>query len=310
METTASILRRRNGSQQACEPCRKGKIACDHALPTCGRCKRRKTFSQCQYVQAPMSKARLGESTSRRTSITTPVPTPTSLSPTASFNTKSRHNHASTISGPFNKSSGFYGSTSFSAIFLENQSTFPTDLPDTPKNLQSPDDESIHSPTMIDCPSDGKVHLRMDDAIKALRKLPDKETFDYMLQWMERLPLSSIHNPSIRLAAASIWTTFGQHLKEPRRQSSLEAMAQTLFRNGESALEEPEDYQSWLACFSGSRLRWEVMGIVFCRIGIATTVLPVDDHLFTTKVGPKIDKRQFGLDMKECSVRISGLEPW
>lgn len=29
------LPRRRNGKQQACEPCRKAKIACDHSLPVC-----------------------------------------------------------------------------------------------------------------------------------------------------------------------------------------------------------------------------------------------------------------------------------
>lgn len=47
---------RRNGKQQACEPCRKGKLACDHASPFCGRCTRRKTTARCIYHPAPMTK--------------------------------------------------------------------------------------------------------------------------------------------------------------------------------------------------------------------------------------------------------------
>lgn len=47
---------RRNGKQQACEPCRKGKLACDHAYPFCGRCTRRKTTARCIYHPAPMTK--------------------------------------------------------------------------------------------------------------------------------------------------------------------------------------------------------------------------------------------------------------
>jgi len=47
---------RRNGKRQACEPCRKGKLACDHGAPFCGRCVRRKTTSRCIYHPAPMTR--------------------------------------------------------------------------------------------------------------------------------------------------------------------------------------------------------------------------------------------------------------
>ncbi|RFU27549.1 hypothetical protein B7463_g8789, partial [Scytalidium lignicola] len=53
-----STGRRRNGKQQACEPCRKGKMACDHAIPFCGRCVRRKMTSTCIYHPAPMTRAK------------------------------------------------------------------------------------------------------------------------------------------------------------------------------------------------------------------------------------------------------------
>jgi hypothetical protein len=49
---------RRNGKQQACEPCRKGKLACDHGSPFCGRCVRRKTTNKCIYHPAPMTRSR------------------------------------------------------------------------------------------------------------------------------------------------------------------------------------------------------------------------------------------------------------
>ncbi|KAH7377712.1 hypothetical protein BKA66DRAFT_560870 [Pyrenochaeta sp. MPI-SDFR-AT-0127] len=54
---------RRNGKLQACEPCRKGKLRCDHMVPTCGRCARRNKSGQCVYHPAPLTK---------KTSIPTP----------------------------------------------------------------------------------------------------------------------------------------------------------------------------------------------------------------------------------------------
>lgn len=47
---------RRNGKKQACEPCRKGKIACDHGTPHCGRCVRLKNTANCRYHPAPMTR--------------------------------------------------------------------------------------------------------------------------------------------------------------------------------------------------------------------------------------------------------------
>ncbi|KAF2807241.1 uncharacterized protein BDZ99DRAFT_573110 [Mytilinidion resinicola] len=47
---------RRNGKLQSCEPCRKGKLRCDHMTPTCGRCARRNKSDQCVYHPAPLTK--------------------------------------------------------------------------------------------------------------------------------------------------------------------------------------------------------------------------------------------------------------
>lgn len=47
---------RRNGKLQACEPCRKGKLRCDHYLPHCGRCIKLGKTDKCIYHPAPLSK--------------------------------------------------------------------------------------------------------------------------------------------------------------------------------------------------------------------------------------------------------------
>lgn len=71
---------RRNGKRQACEPCRKGKLACDHGAPHCGRCVRRKTTAKCIYHPAPMTKVRNSTNSpnlpkvSRAAPVHTPIP--------------------------------------------------------------------------------------------------------------------------------------------------------------------------------------------------------------------------------------------
>lgn len=48
---------RRNGKLQACEPCRKGKLRCDHMMPHCGRCLKRGKTEKCVYHPAPLTKS-------------------------------------------------------------------------------------------------------------------------------------------------------------------------------------------------------------------------------------------------------------
>ncbi|KAJ4397566.1 hypothetical protein N0V93_001797 [Gnomoniopsis smithogilvyi] len=54
--------RRRNGSQASCEPCRKGKLRCDHQKPICAPCHRRGRESRCFYHPAPLTKPRASRS--------------------------------------------------------------------------------------------------------------------------------------------------------------------------------------------------------------------------------------------------------
>jgi hypothetical protein len=57
-QSKGGIGLRRNGKEKACEPCRKGKLACDHSQPICGRCIRRKIGAKCLYHPAPMTRPR------------------------------------------------------------------------------------------------------------------------------------------------------------------------------------------------------------------------------------------------------------
>lgn len=53
----ASFALRRNHSLASCEPCRRGKVRCDHEKPVCASCRRRSRESQCWYHPAPMTKS-------------------------------------------------------------------------------------------------------------------------------------------------------------------------------------------------------------------------------------------------------------
>lgn len=52
-------ISRRNGKQASCEPCRKGKLRCDHQRPICERCRRRGLETRCWYHPAPLTRQRI-----------------------------------------------------------------------------------------------------------------------------------------------------------------------------------------------------------------------------------------------------------
>src|SRR4051812_21536002 len=72
-------VRRRNGKQQACEPCRKRKLACDHDYPTCHRCQRRKISQDCVYLPPSKQSSVLAGSQRRSESTTSPLSPPPHL---------------------------------------------------------------------------------------------------------------------------------------------------------------------------------------------------------------------------------------
>ncbi|KAF2631836.1 hypothetical protein BU25DRAFT_445890 [Macroventuria anomochaeta] len=57
IEKHQNMTYRRNGKLQACEPCRKGKLRCDHMMPHCGRCLKRGKTDKCIYHPAPLTKS-------------------------------------------------------------------------------------------------------------------------------------------------------------------------------------------------------------------------------------------------------------
>ncbi|KAJ4991457.1 hypothetical protein SVAN01_03104 [Stagonosporopsis vannaccii] len=57
IEKHQNMTYRRNGKLQACEPCRKGKLRCDHMMPHCGRCVKKGKTDKCVYHPAPLTKS-------------------------------------------------------------------------------------------------------------------------------------------------------------------------------------------------------------------------------------------------------------
>lgn len=73
-QSTSTVASRRNGTHASCEPCRIGKIRCDHQRPVCGRCQRRGMVSKCYVHPNPLTKSQRSKEVERRTSVTNADP--------------------------------------------------------------------------------------------------------------------------------------------------------------------------------------------------------------------------------------------
>lgn len=307
------LPRRRNGKEQACEPCRKAKIACDHTLPACNRCKRRKISEKCVYLAAPMTRpadAIRRQSEPNMTNVGNLPLTPTTgssatASPLTSFRPQDASPKPSSESRKFVKPGGFFGPTHFSAVFAENRENLGNDdlqIQNNDPDPHVPSSESLQSQTFLmlagkEQPGSPRVAL----GLKVLRALPDRHTCNFLLDWYyEKNTDSRSYKLSIMAIANSLWTTFGRHLKE-RRTEDLEELSQIMCRNGETALEESEDYEKWLVAISGVNTRWESLGSIFGALTSALLSLPERDAFFATQRGDRNDRKFFAVEMKDCT---------
>ncbi|KAJ6178597.1 hypothetical protein N7519_009058 [Penicillium mononematosum] len=114
-----STSRRRNGKPASCEPCRRDKVRCDHALPVCTRCRDRGLSTRCYYHPAPLTRPKgrrifpLAEGVpfDRPPSARNPHSSGTSLNPDVSNAGQESSTGRITRTQPL--LSGYFGPTSF-----------------------------------------------------------------------------------------------------------------------------------------------------------------------------------------------------
>jgi hypothetical protein len=173
---------------------------------------------------------------------------------------------------------GYLGATSFSAVFKDTQTVLP------PSRRGPEQIEDLHLALFEDEPKARSVSI--------LRSIPDRETCSALF----RLYVSP-HDGWCRLAAQilneSLWITFGDVLEGTRSQADLTLMAKTLCRNSSIPLqEEHTDPIEWLRSFSGQKLRWESLGLLFCYWALGTKSLPDNVELRSTQQLRDTDRRR------------------
>jgi Fungal Zn(2)-Cys(6) binuclear cluster domain len=251
-------LRRRNGRQQACEPCRKRKVGCDHTLPVCQRCRKRKSASSCIYI--------VSSETTAVTLDTQPLPSPATrsvvtLQPDSLLNGLETRNRK--VPGTPKQTSmpvvspGYLGFTSFCTVYEETRNSLSL--------VHGPESVPTETPTAPNAeePATRLSRRTLDLCLTVLRTIPPPGDGEVVF-----LKLKNRNDGWMKLAALrvlqSLYTTFGHYLGLERNVSQLEQLSRLLCRNTAKPLnEDDEDPASWLNSFSGQNLRWDSLGILF-----------------------------------------------
>ncbi|GJD03041.1 fungal specific transcription factor [Colletotrichum higginsianum] len=264
MTPASSPLRyRKNGRLQACDPCRRRKVACDHVSPVCSNCKRRRQAEPCEYTVSTPARMRSARAASSAQTTTSPSASVTGSETVA----EQQHEHATastlveqhdqhprtsplardketpTPGGPAREMgvrdtlSGHLGFTSWSDVYRES--------------LESRKDAGAASA------EDAKT---LEMCLSVLRQeYEGRALFDPYAD-----PRNAFIHPISQRAQDSLYATFGRHLGPERDDARLSELARVLCRNSARPFSEHEpDPEVWMAQFMGPNLRWEMLGILF-----------------------------------------------
>lgn len=317
----AEPRKRHNGQPQACEPCRKAKIRCDHESPKCSRCALRNL--NCIYHPAPMTKRRPPTShtpihfnptlpadllTTQNVSSTFHIPSessvgvaislpPAELSPAASSGVTARSS-ASKRNMLFQEQLGQHETTRFSAVFVENQDSFGAVMVDA---TNSDYHELGREPDVM-------ARSRVDLAVRTLLNFPSVRTCDMLLTGIYDLYDVWLSPTMVQQCLKQVWTEYASELGEPRTRESVFRVANDLFINQKRPHSMPDceyaansDHASWINWFGGPHLRWEMIGILFSWAGIAFRCRQEWDPVFDLPEQHGRNRNTAAEKMRECA---------
>jgi hypothetical protein len=251
--------------------------------------------SACVYLDAPMTKA---PNTDEELPSLSTLPMFNSSSPVLDHHAVGS-SAPSSLSGslPPLASPGFLGPTSYSAVFLENESNIgpvsntglPTKISDSLVQIQEIEGDELVA----------KTHLQTV-GLKILRQLPNQETCHILIDRNKQLNDGWLKHGT-KHCAQSLWSTFGKYLSKSKNTREVELISQVLWKNTLTVLEESDDPQAWLDSFSGYNIRWEALGVLFASWCWGAMASPESDAIFEAQEDRWRDKSYFVREMKECA---------
>lgn len=100
----------------------------------------------------------------------------------------------------------------------------------------------------------------------------------------------------------ALWSNFGKELSHPRTDEGLVVVSNALFDSEEFPLPpSPDDGLVWVETFSGRNIRFEVLGLFFCYIGMAFQSLQDWNPVFEVPENLGRDRMQTSWRMNECA---------
>jgi hypothetical protein len=309
---------RRNGKLQSCEPCRKGKLRCDHMMPACGRCTRRNKTDKCVYHPAPLTK-------------TATIPTPEPSDCTSSI-VASQDLNATTLSTllfpPFDASSAIQSRvTRASSLPAQPSSNTPPRLDDFRRPLpndqafsESIDSQQVtefisHSAILAENelsigilpgaqgsepPTSSQVpQTHVEKGALVLALLSDLPIFEkYIEKLFQFLRGIIVIEPMVKIWTSRLWSTWHKVL-EAQKTDGLRLMSERLWENTTKPLSRLLDRHTKPRDFventTGDNLRWEVVGIIMTLVGILAQSLQDGDPIFCSHDEPPVDRSALAL---------------
>ncbi|KAI0199431.1 hypothetical protein F4808DRAFT_432462 [Astrocystis sublimbata] len=291
---------RRNGKLQSCEPCRKSKLRCDHVVPICSRCVKRRCEDKCLYHPNPLTRKRettqefpptpattSNEATSPTVLPTVETPEPGSprsprylqVGPSQSWGatpqTPPKLNRAASAPPlhtrePGRLNPGFFGATNPMCIFSENLSKL---------GVVSAELEGPELPRLM---------ISNNQVVRGGQILSFMEDMTMVNAFLNRFfDLGDginhiVIEPIMKQWLLKLGAHHGETLKK-QNPERLRRLSELLWQNTMSSIfvKEDMDYKAWAMQATGMHIRWEVIGIIAALIGMCATTLNSSDLLLT-----------------------------
>jgi hypothetical protein len=319
---------RRNGKLQSCEPCRKGKLRCDHMMPTCGRCARRNKAHQCVYHPAPLTK---------RTSLPTPSTSSDPKSPPV-FSQSVEWDPPASVVTPLTTSPRTESAINTQPLYAVSsqaglsRTTRATSLPAQPRptlhgieELRRPLPEAhVRGDSLNKLPAAGFVHhtaildecelsvgiqrpnvedstastvvspLYIERGAAVLTLLKDPTLLqNYLDKWFSFGRGIVLAEPMVKIFTTGVWSVWGKTLRE-QNSKELRRMSERIWQNTlkplSRLLNRHTKPREFCAAVTGENLRWEVVGTIVTLVAMLCQSLSDADPIFCSHDAPLEDR--------------------
>ncbi|KAJ6015273.1 hypothetical protein N7540_009864 [Penicillium herquei] len=272
---------RKNGLPSSCEPCRNSKLRCDHQLPTCGRCARKKKSEQCVY--RPSIKAVDEFRTSNSTTV--------ELNPQAVLDSAPLDPIWESRSAPKKRrlsQSEYLGMTSHFALFKESDENLAFSLP---RNTQETD-QDVQDPVV------SAVTIETDEIRRGARILRLlSKNLPHFRQIAELWVVKTgecdfMSRPLVDL-------TFKSLQKIPGLQScsvndnSLFTLSREIFHMSSSQVQINQSL-TFTQYMTSMSYRWEIIGLAFATVGMGVALPGDSDSTLPTDYRPARSRKELG----------------